>query len=673
MAAATILPINKATQDAFISYYGNVQSIETQTCANRRTQYEMIDKQYQREANLTDEHLKAKAANRLGQAHKYQDMTIPIVKPQVQSAVNHQASVFLTGHPLFKVVSAPQYIDAAMQMEALIEDQSVRGGWAEQLLLFFRNGFKYNFAPIEAYWDSEVTPTVETDLSRSLTEGVAKEVIWSGNMLSAWDPYNTFVDRSVSPCKVFKDGEYAGTTLLMSRIRLKQFIARLPDKIISNIRPAFESSMGAMGATNSASFQYYIPTINPDVSELDNKRYGTNWLSWLSGVNTDKERAIKYQQAYEVTKLYCKVLPSEFGIKTPNSNTPQIFKLFIVNHQHIIYCERQTNVHGWIPVFIGQPTDDGLSYQTKSLAEDGIPFQELATAHMSASIAAKRRAIGDRSLYDPSRVTKADINSTDPTAKIPVRPSAYGKQVSDAVYPFPFRDDQSAQSMQQISAIIEMANLLSGQIRVTQGQFQKGNKTMHEFETVMQNSSGTDQVTSILLEHQVFMPMKTVIKINNLQYQGGTTIYNREKDQVVEIDPIALRNAVMEFKVADGLVPSDKLLNSESFTVAMQAFSSSPQIASAYNIAPAFSYFMKTQGAEIAAFEKSQEQQAYEQALGQWQQLMALAIEKGFDPENASAQFPPQPLPEQYGYNPASNTPSPQADKQEQVQPQTGM
>jgi len=321
--------------------------------------------------------------------------------------------------------------------------------------------------------------------------------------------------------------------------------------------------------------------------------------------------------------MYAKILPSDFNMKVPAPNTPQVWKFIIVNHQVIIYAERQTNAHGYLPMLICQPNEDGLGFQTKSLAANVLPIQDITSAMWNSIIAARRRAISDRGIYDPSRITEAHINSDNPSAKIPVRPAAYGKPVNEAYYPIPFRDDQSGVLMQETASVLQMANLISGQNQVRQGQFVKGNKTLREFESVMANANGRDQVTSMLIESQLMTPLKEILKINILQYQGGVSLFNREKEQVINIDPLALRKAVLDFKISDGLTPSDKLINSDTLQVAMQVIGSSPQIAAGYNLAPMFSYFIKTQGGRITEFEKSPEQIAYEQALGQWQQMMA--------------------------------------------------
>lgn len=654
MVASTSVPLTKKSQEAFITYYKSLQNLQNITRNEQRARFEVVDRAYQREVDQTQEHARAQAANQAGDTNRFQNMTVPVVLPQVEAAVVHQTSVFLTGDPIFGVVAGPQFIDEALQLESILENQAIRGAWPQDIMKFFRDGFKYNFSALEVAWNEEVTYSVETNLDIDTKRGVPKQVIWSGNNVKHLDVYNVFVDTRVAPTEVYKKGEFAGYTEFKTRIELKQFIAELPDKIIGNIVPAFESGLGASVSSDSGAMNYYIPVINPRVSEEDHKGAGTNWLRW-AGISTLRNENIDYKDAYEVTTVYCKVLPSEFNLSVPNRNTPQIYKLIIVNHEHIIYAEQQTNAHNYLPILIGQPLEDGLGYQTKSLADNSKPFQELTSAYMNSIIASRRRAISDRVLYDPSRITSAQINSANPSAKIPVRPAAYGKNIAESVFAFPYREDQAASSMQQIQTILGLSNQLVGQNQAQQGQFVKGNKTLQEFESVMANANGRDQMASILLEYQVFMPMKEILKLNILQFQGGTTVYNRDKDVQVEINPVALRKAVLNFRVTDGLTPAAKVINAESWAVALQTLGSAPQIAGSYNIAPMFSYLMKAQGANISEFEKSPEQVAYEQALANWQSVAEIVAEKGGDIEA----LPPMPLPEQYGFNPQSTRPAP--------------
>jgi hypothetical protein len=657
----TPLLIPRKAQLGIIEY--NKYCIQAQASQlDIREKMRKIDLAYQREEDLTLTNTRAKAANRYGDSDKIQNITVPVVLPQVEAAVTYQSSVFLQGHPIFGVVSNPSSMDAAVQMETVIEDQATRGGWVRQFMLMFRDGFKYNLAAAEVTWDRYVTAALETDLTFSPKQAKPKEVIWEGNCINRIDPYNLIFDSRVTPTELHSRGEYAGYVRLMSRIELKSFINSLQDKILDNVTAAFESSVAFTGTDGQGT--YYTPSINSSAIVNANNTDTTNWMSWAGIANQDNK--IQYKDMYELTTLYARILPSDFGIRVPSANTPQVWKFYIVNNSVLIYAERQTNAHNNLPILLSQPLEDGLGYQTKPLSTNVQPIQDITSAFWNSILASRRRAVSDRGLYDPSRVAEHHINSASPTAKIPVRPSAYGKPLSEAYYPIPFRDDQSAILLQETQSLMQMANVISGQNQVRQGQFVKGNKTLHEFQSVMSNANGRDQLTSMLLEAQFFTPLKEILKINILQYQGGVSLYSRDKDEVVTIDPVKLRKSVLDFKITDGLLPTDKMINADTLQVAMQVIGSSPEIGSRYNIGPLFSYFMKTQGAKITEFEKSPEQIAYEQAVQAWQQAMAAfgASLKGMEPmmvQQMMQQMPPQPTPEQFGYKPgAENLTAPQ-------------
>jgi hypothetical protein len=649
MSSATPTIIPDKSQEALIQFHRQCYSMLNSQW-NLREQLRQRDLSYIRENDWTTEGQRAKIANRYGDPTKFQNVTVPIVMPQIEAAVTYQSSVFLTGIPIFGFVAPASEEDTALQYQAILEENSIRGGWVQQFQIFFRDLFKYNLGAVEVSWDREVTEAVETDLSfTSGKEGKPKQVIWEGNCVKRWDLYNTFFDTRYKPTELYKKGEFVGTTELMSRIHLKKFINELPDKMISNVVKAFESGLGSamVGGSTGGIESYYVPQINPSaLLNIDPKR-STDWMSW-AGMLERPAGQISYKNLYEVTTLYARIIPSDFSLKVPSANTPQVWKFIIVNHQVLIYAERQTNAHGYLPVLFGQANEDGLGYQTKSHADNAKPFQDIASALVNSAMAARRRAISDRTLYDPSRVSEAHINSDNPSAKIPVRPAAYGKPVQEAVYAFPYRDDQSAVAFQELPQMLAMANSANGQNQAKQGQFVKGNKTQHEYADVMNNANGRDQMTSMLLEAQVFTPLKHILKLNIMQYQGGVSIYSPSSQQSVKIDPVALRKSQAVFKVTDGLTPTDKQISGDDLTVALQTLGSSQQLGAAYNLGPMFSYLLKTRNADLTPYEKSPQQIAYEQAMGQWSALAQMALEKG-------ATFStPQPTPQQYGYTPGA-------------------
>ena len=189
MTASPFVPISRPSQEAFLEYYKAVQDYNKTTRQEKSEKFERLDKLYQRETDLTLEQQRAKTANRSGDPTRHQNVVVPVVMPQVESAVTYQTSVFLTGEPIFGVIASPTYIDEALQLESILEEQSLKGGWAKELILFFRDGFKHNFAPLEVSWEKEVTQAIDTDLTVESKKGVTKEVIWEGNRIKSLDVY----------------------------------------------------------------------------------------------------------------------------------------------------------------------------------------------------------------------------------------------------------------------------------------------------------------------------------------------------------------------------------------------------------------------------------------------------------------------------------------------------
>lgn len=627
-----------------------------------------IDRAYMRETDLTEDQLKAKLANRRGDANKFQNIVLPVVMPQVEAAVTYQQSVFLSGYPIFSCVSVPEFADQASQMDTIIAEQQEYGNWVPEFQKCLRDGFKYNLMAMEVSWDKKVSYGLETDIGYADgQQGKPAEIIWEGNKLRRLDLYNTQWDTRVDPKDIAEKGEFVSFNDIMGRVRIKQFLQSLPTRI--NVREALESAtvapIGSIQPTGSNG--YYFPKLNPEaIINTDTLISGTNWAAWAGYMQQDS--SIRYSDIYLVTTLYGRILPSDFGFtNVPERNTPQVWKFIIVNNQVVVYAERLTNAHNLIPTVFAQPLDDGLAYQTKSLAVNVQPIQEITTALSNSSIASRRRAISDRMLYDPSRVSPGAINNDSPTAKIPVRPSAYQQELSRAVFPIPFRDDQFQINMAETQSFLAMANQISGLNPARQGQFVKGNKTKFEYADIMANANGRDQAVALVLEGNFFTPIKQIIKSNILQYQKGTAVYNREEERMVTVDPVALRKANLVFKISDGVNPSDKIIDGDTLTAATQLFSSVPQIGAEYNVGDMVAYLFKSRGLKLQSFKKSPEQVSYEQAIAQWQQAiqtLAEALVKGGATEQqlqVALQAIPQPTPEQFNYVPGRPTLTPGA------------
>jgi len=124
----------------------------------------------------------------------------------------------------------------------------------------------------------------------------------------------------------------------------------------------------------------------------------------------------------------------------------------------------------------------------------------------------------DRGLYDPSRVSETVINSPNPSAKMPVRPAAYGKPLGEAYYAIPYKDELSQSFHAEAELVNKFADRANGQNPPYQGSFIKA-----IVQSMNMRCNGSceleNQTVALLQEHQVFSTVKEVLLLNILQFQ----------------------------------------------------------------------------------------------------------------------------------------------------------
>lgn len=576
---------SRQSQDKLIKYANYACSFLNNNF-NLRSQLLERDRAYYRESG--------EAKNPYGDEVSTANMdklTIPVVMPQVEGALTYLSQVYLESFPIFPVIGKPQVAGPALQMETIINDNSIRMGWVPNLLEGMRDLLKYNLGTVEIEWKTLKQAKVSTVPLESLTRGEVAETYYEGNRIKRCDPYNTIYDIRVKPSEQHTKAEFHGYTELYTRIALKQLFQELSEYTF-NATEAFESGEGVHSTLSSAN-SYYVPLVNPNALATPTLTTG-DFSTWFGD---DETSGINYHNVYEVTTLYCRITPKEFGLPSENRGQVHIYKLLLVNRKVLIYCERQTSALQWFPLITAQAKEDGLGWQTKSFAEDGAPFQQAASALYNSGIESQRRKVYDRIFYNPSMFNKKDMDNVSSVARIPMKAQAYGMPIQNGILPVPYRDEGVANILGFSRDIVEMGDIANGQNRVQRGQFQRGNKSRTEFQTVMDRSDARNQLMALQLEHKFFVPIKETLKLNILQYQLPTEYYSPRGKADVVVDPVQLRNSSIQFQLADGQLPANKQMNLEAFQLMFQAAAQNPQLAASYDLVGAMMYYLQLQGA----------------------------------------------------------------------------
>lgn len=616
-------------QSAVVQYLKSAQG-QFLTSYNIREQLRQRDLAYYREEDLTPEQLRAKFANRTGDAKKLQNITVPVVMPQTESALSYLSDVFLTGYPIFPTIAPPENVEGQKQFDALLTDNSTRFGWPAELMKTLRKGLKYDLGAVEVVWDKKEIFNIQSPELTDISKGTPTETMYEGNCIRDLDSYNLLLDPRVSPEKNYLEGEYAGYSEMISRIMMKKRMEDLPKEFTMNAKMAFECGNAAL-STSSADASYYVPLVNPDAL-LPVNRLEHDWMQWV-GIAGTKTQQFAYSNNYEWQVLYARIIPLDFGLtRVPNPQNVQIWKFIIINRQVVIYAERQTNAHNYLPIIVCKPSNDGMGWQSKSFVENATPAQQVATSLMNSALASQRRKVYDRLLYDPTRVRKEDIDRVDPVARIPVKNSQFGKGFEGAVQPIPYTDNGVAEIIQLSQQVVQMGEITNGQNRVQQGQFQKGNKTRREFDTVMTNSNARQKMSAIALEYSFFTPIKTILMSNMLQYAQPQEVIDAKTKQTIKIDPSILRKQLVAFKMADGLISAETVASLDVANTVLQAAAVVPQVQMEYDIMGILKQTWAYQGLTwIDSFKRTDEQK---------QQFLADTAAKTAADGNAK---PPQP------------------------------
>lgn len=530
----------------------------------------------------------------------YDDTMVPIVDSPVTTTTGFLVDLYLSNPAIFEVVSKDTKAkEVVATMQAIMAENANATGWTREFANFFRAAVKYNVAGLDASWEGEQAVQVVDSLGAGAnSSGASTDVVTrQGNRVRAKDMYNTFYDTSVDASQVHRYGEFVGEIESISMVELTR---RLQNMKLSDGQTMNEDRVWSCSA--SVTNQYHVPDIVKDRNTSRNDAFSQFFGSTVPKAEGKKSFSTN---RYEVVTFCARIIPSMFGITTsmlPGADKLQIWKLVMVNWDTLIYAEKQVNAHNYLPSVICQPLEDGIGEQVKSLAEKGIPMQNLATKLYDARIASLRRAVSDRGVYMQGVIDKKDIDSANPRANIPMRPNVFTKDVRQAYTAIPYRDDVGSVFLSEVNFLQRLADAATLSNKPQQGQFQKGNKTAQEYNDVMNNADTNSRVMALLIESQVMQPLKTIIKTNILQFQDIGAEVVTPDGKALTVDTSTLRSTVTQFKLADGLRTKNSIIDPAVLDRLMQLLMTVPGLQQQYSLPQLIDYLMGLDGVDLSQF-----------------------------------------------------------------------
>jgi hypothetical protein len=590
-SAQTALRLSPVAVKNVTEYLMHVLSYHRASGGEFRNKLEQIDLAYARfkVANVANDaggvDVQQAADTQTGVTEK--DVTVPVVISQVDSFVGYLADVYLSGYPMFPIVSDPDDAVEAEMLETILDWHSLYGRYPANFLRGFRNAIKYNFMPMEYSWEPLDQYQIVGDYLKPSQESQLKQTTQYITAVRSLDPYNLVWDRRYDPVDVAFNGEFAGYIDIQGRIPLKRFInSYSASGELYNVGEI--NNMGTPSGTTPATGNLYftrLPTITDMLSQQKTDgRSNFDWAGWMgqASANTGIRKQLP-AGAYERFTCYARIIPAELGINAPKPNSPQIWKFILINGTKLLYAKRIYTIYDTLPISIGQPLDDGFGLQTQSIGEAQIPMQEAASTLFNIRFNSARRAVSDRALFDPAMINESDVNSRNAAPKIPVRMSGLNdKKLTDSYEQIPYDPHGTDSVIQDARSVLDLADKLSGLNQPQQGRFQKGNKSVQEWQDTMNNADNRPRLPALAIEFQMMVPLKEQLKLNIYQNGAQGNFQNFRTGTTYKIDSQAIEKMkakVLSFRVADGYTPKSKLASTDFLAKGLETIAQVPQLA----------------------------------------------------------------------------------------------
>lgn len=546
---------------------------------------ELVKQYLEVSSDRTETTAKGRIVNQAGDKSKIGGMEIAAVKIHKETACAFLGGTFLSGYPIFAATADREREGVAEMLNALTGRDQDMFSWGAELLQCHEDVLINPICGVEVEWTRQKANTVGQGLNAAgETITVSEVTSYEGNKIKRLEPINILFDTSVPPHKVHSEGTFAGYVERLPYIAMKAMYDSLePLYTIKINRPAIfqGESQDSKVAAATVNNLYKCAMVHHTRSSGEAQTTGTDWAQWWGGNNEAKPNKTNLVGGqFEIVRLYARMNLREFGY-TSADNGIHIVKLIWINGV-IAYIEPLFQGHGLLPIVLGQYQSGDVN--TTTFCEYLLGIQDLGTSLLGASLASMRRAVNDRALYDPSRISKALMEDPNPQAKIPVNMNAYQSTFDTAYRQIPYTDTISGNLTSMMQLVERLGMQTVGQNPAAQGTFVKGNKTREEFNTIMSNSDSRMQLGALFLEQHFYSAIKHILRFNYLLYASSGDVAASGMDTVVPVDIATLRTEAPMYKMATGLMPITKLAGTDVLMQTVQFMMTSPQLQLEYDV-----------------------------------------------------------------------------------------
>lgn len=535
-------------------------------------------------------------------------MSLPLTWVHIDDMMTYYAQTFAPNRGMFYHTAKPDDTNEASDLVTVMNNHAVYGSYYRQLLRGIFNLLKYNVGGVFANWSTDYGPKLVVNPDN--TAGVESEVIFSGNKINAIDMYNFIYDESVEPTNLYKDGEWCAIVEMKSHYWLKQ---KCLDQVYFNCEELFE------GNSIGKNSYYKDPPVESrmDIHNTSGAGGAVNWYSWLAGGTQ-----YTLNNGFELTTMYIRLNPNDFGLVPGNRaqratrNKYEIWRVTIANDEKIIQCQQMTNIHNYLPAFLGVLNDDFLREAAKSSAEILNPLQQFSSFLMNVHVEGSRKNLYGTTYYDPSRVGLAEVPAGEVAARVPIKPQGYGQDIRTMVYN-DHKNLDTRQTLDDLQGMIEIINMFFPTQSLPSQIAGIDRAVDSQVTAVQQGSNRRQHKGARLIDDTMMRPMRYALYYNIIQFlQDGVKIADYFSGKETEINLSKLRDVNLVSLIGQGLKSIDRQQVASQMQQIIFALIQAPQTAQGIDILKMLDYWTSMMDVDTNMEQFRLEQQPEEGAPG---------------------------------------------------------
>lgn len=513
-------------------------------------------------------------------------MNLPLSFVHLDDMMTYFATTFAPNRGMFYHSATPDDTSEATQIVTLMNNHAIYAGYFREVLLTILSILKYNSGGFHVAWSSDMGPKLQK--SANGTDEVVEETRWQGNRLEAIDLYNFFYDNTVHPTKLHQDGEYAAMVTRRSQYWLQEKASR---GLFYNC----ESALAAGEKTGE--FTYYRNP--PQEAHLDSGHASRGGVDWV-GILTQRDSMATGD--HELATVYIRLNPTEFGLIDGNASSRDHYELWrftVLNNATIVDATFMSNIHGFIPCFMGVINDDLMGTSQKSWAEVLSPLQDFASFLLNTHVYATRKNIWGLTAYDPSAIDLKSIPEGEVSARIPLKPAAQGKDIRQFIWEASGTLD-TKQTMQDMEGVMNLINQFFPTQALPSQIASIDRAVDSQVAAVTQGANRRQQKAARLLDDTLFRNMRFAMYYNIIQYQPETSeVMDFFTGKTVQIDLNALRNTNLPYIIGQGLKAIDRQAAVSMMQQIIFALIQAPQAAQGIDILGLIDYWTSMMDVDV--------------------------------------------------------------------------